>query len=98
MLPKTHVLLGALLSVIVWYIAPQISWINLTLLFLSSFLIDFDHYMAAAQRNRSLSLFKAFKFFDILEKEEKEREKKEKCQPQLSSWINNFFLFLFNFF
>lgn len=45
MLPKWHLLFGAIFSLILYSILPQISIFNISLIFLSSILIDFDHYI-----------------------------------------------------
>jgi hypothetical protein len=44
MLPKYHISLGFIFSLII-YLFFNISFINFSLIFLSSFLIDFDHYL-----------------------------------------------------
>lgn len=73
MLPKWHILLGSIFTLVIWYFAPSISWLYLSLIFLSSFLIDFDHYICAVKNNNKLSLFHAFKYHD----KQAEIEKKE---------------------
>ncbi len=59
MLPRWHILLGAIFTLIFWLVAPETSKIYLAFLFLSSFLIDFDHYVCAVHKGRSASLNKA---------------------------------------
>jgi len=76
MLPRWHILLGFLFSLLVYIIFPQISLINLSLVFLSSFLIDFDHYLVAVIKTKNISLFNAFAYFKKLDKEEQLRRKK----------------------
>lgn len=66
MLPKTHILLGAFFSALIWLLFPEIAWYNILLIFLSSFLIDFDHYMCAVRKNRSWSLLSALRYYDGL--------------------------------
>lgn len=68
MLPKTHILLGAVFSALVWLLLPGIPLYGIVLIFLSSFLIDFDHYACAVRRNGSLSLKKAFRYYYDLNK------------------------------
>ncbi len=62
MLPKTHIILGALFTVVLYLIFPLIPLYGLLLVFLSSFLIDFDHYLSAVKETHSLSLRKAFSY------------------------------------
>lgn len=76
MLPRWHILLGAVFTLIVWLFAPNINPLYLVLIFLASFLIDVDHYANAAYKNRHPSLKKALEYHDDLLK----REKKEKAQ------------------
>jgi len=71
MLPRTHILFGAIFTLIVGYVYPGISWFYLVLLFLSSFLIDFDHYIVAANRTKSFSLFRALHYFRVYCEREK---------------------------
>lgn len=68
MLPRWHVLLGAIFTLIIWLIFPQVSWIYLTLIFLSSFLIDFDHYATAVFNTKKFSLKDSFNYYKILGK------------------------------
>lgn len=62
MLPKYHIVIGFITSILLFSIfnltPPQI-----LLIFLSSFLIDIDHYLFFVFRKKSLSLKKAFKWF-----------------------------------
>ncbi len=76
MLPKTHIILGAILSAILWIVIPELAWHSIIVIFLSSFLIDFDHYMCAVQRSGSLSLMKALSYYDRLTKIEAEEFKR----------------------
>ena len=76
MLPKTHIVLGAIFSAMAWLLFPQCAWYGIVLIFLSSFLIDFDHYMCAVRRNGSLSLGKALDYYDRLAKVEAEEFKR----------------------
>ncbi len=72
MLPKWHVLLGAIFTLLLWAVAPTINPIYLSLVFLSSFLIDFDHYLASALKSkRILGLRDSFRYHDKKIKEEK---------------------------
>jgi hypothetical protein len=76
MIPRWHILLGVIFTALFWILFPKTSLLYLFLIFLSSFLIDFDHYMCAVIKNKSLSLFKALRYYDkiqILERREHDR-------------------------
>ena len=76
MLPRWHILLGAILTLVFWAASPNISFVYLGLIFLSSFLIDFDHYVVSALKNKSPSLKKSFSYHsDLRQKIEKEKKK-----------------------
>ena len=62
MLPRYHILLGALLTFFIWYFAPGLSWKYLSLIFAASVLIDFDHYVCAVHKVKSVKLNKAFEY------------------------------------
>lgn len=62
MIPRWHILWGAVFTLFIWVVAPQIKLVYLALVFLSSFLIDFDHYVAFVLKKRKFSLRKAFEY------------------------------------
>jgi hypothetical protein len=66
MFPRWHILLGLVFSLMFWAIFPQTHWIYISVMFLSTFLIDFDHYMNAVLKTRRLGLFSAFEYYKIL--------------------------------
>ena len=68
MLPKYHIIMGAIVSLAI-YLIFQITFPQLTIIFLSSFLIDIDHYFLYIFRKKDFSLINAIKYF-------KERRKK----------------------
>ena len=59
MLPKSHILFGAIFAIFLYLIFP-ITIIQTSLVFLSSFLIDFDHYIFGAIRKKTLNLKKLY--------------------------------------
>jgi len=63
MFPKTHFILGFIFSVILFFIFPQINFIKAGIIFLSSFLIDFDHYVYYVHKKKDLSLKNAYSWF-----------------------------------
>ena len=78
MLPKWHIIWGAIFTAVIWIFAPDLNPIYLLLIFLSTFLIDFDHYLVAANKNKHPSLKKALGFFEENNKKEMENHKKGK--------------------
>jgi len=75
MLPRWHILLGAVFSGLLWLAAPNISWFYIALMFASSVLIDFDHYLNSVIKTRRISLFHSFEYHKKLAKQETEEKK-----------------------
>jgi len=80
MLPSSHIFLGAITSFFIFIIFPQIGWLAFLIIFLSSVLIDFDHYLYYVVKKKDFSLMNAYAWFiknrDIwmaLSKKEKEK-------------------------
>lgn len=63
MLVKYHIFLGFILSLILFLILPNIGLIGAGVIFLSSFLIDFDHYAYYVLKKKDTSLRRALKYF-----------------------------------
>jgi len=63
MLPKFHILIGLLFSIGCYTIFSFVSLIGAGLIFLSSVLIDFDHYIYYIFKKKSFSLKKAYNWF-----------------------------------
>jgi len=78
MLPRWHILSGVLFTILIWAVAPKISFVYLSLIFFASFLIDFDHYINAVLKTGKLSLIEAFEYYKKREKELDEYERKYK--------------------
>ncbi|VVB78729.1 Uncharacterised protein [uncultured archaeon] len=55
MLPKTHIIFGAIFSLIAYYFL-SLDYLQSSLIFVSSFLIDFDHYMWYVNKKKDFSL------------------------------------------
>ncbi len=76
MLPRWHILWGAIFTFLLWFFVPNINYNYLGLVFLASFLIDFDHYAASVLKTGGLGLRESFKYHNnimIKEREEKRR-------------------------
>lgn len=63
MLPKTHIILGFIFSFIIFVVFPQITLFGALIIFISSVLIDVDHYLLYVYKKKDISLKNAFKFF-----------------------------------
>ena len=63
MLPKWHLFLGFIFSLILFIIFPKIGIIGFVIIFFSSFLIDADHYIYYVFKKRDLSLKNAYSWF-----------------------------------
>lgn len=74
MLPRWHIFYGALFTALIALTAPNVGILNLALIFLASFLIDFDHYVNAVRKTGKLSLKCAFDYHA----EEGKKQHKEK--------------------
>jgi hypothetical protein len=68
MLPKTHAILGAVFSLLIYFIL-HLSLFSVILIFLASVFIDFDHYLWYIYKKKSLNLKSAYNWF------KKKREK-----------------------
>ncbi|MBI2632175.1 hypothetical protein HYW75_04175 [Candidatus Pacearchaeota archaeon] len=76
MLPRWHILFGALFTFIIWLYAPETAILNLGLIFFASFIIDLDHYICGAMRTHSFHFGKIFYYHNEMGiKQHKEREK-----------------------
>lgn len=65
MLPKYHVILGAIFSGILYWLF-SLTIFQTSLVFLSSILIDFDHYLWYIQRKKDYNLKNAYNFLKKL--------------------------------
>ena len=63
MLPKWHIILGFIFTVICFWLFPEIGFVGFLIIFLSSFLIDTDHYLFHVFTKKDLSLKNAHQWF-----------------------------------
>ena len=82
MLPKYHILFGFFLSLILFIFCEKINLLAATIIFLSSFLIDIDHYLFRAWKLKQRNIFKAYfsnlyskKNYNFLNKAQKKKVK-----------------------
>ena len=78
MLPKYHIVLGFLFSLILWTIFPFINILEASIIFFSSFFIDVDHYLYYVFKNKIFSINKAYNYFFELRKRAMTKSLKEK--------------------
>jgi hypothetical protein len=72
--PFWHFLFGAILSLFLLFLFPEIGIINISILFFSSILIDADHYFFYIYEKRGFNLRKAYSYFLNNKKKMKELE------------------------
>ena len=112
MFPSKHLILGTIFSAILLFLFPQIGFIGFLLIILSTFFIDFDHYLLYVYKEKDLSLRNAYRWFVkgfkkriALSKTEKTKYKYEiLIFHGIEFWIilaflallHNFFLYIFN--
>ena len=75
MLPRWHILFGAIFALLILIVAPKTKFIFVFLVFLSAVLIDFDHYTCAVLKTKKFGLFHAFEYHRRLDEEERFRKK-----------------------
>ncbi len=63
MYPKQHIIFGIIFSASLFFLFPQIGLIGFFIVFLSSFLIDVDHYLYSVYKKKDLSLKNAYNWF-----------------------------------
>ena len=63
MFPKDHFLLGLIFSISLFFIFPKINLVAASIVFLSTLLIDVDHYLYFIFSRDNLSLKKAYRWF-----------------------------------
>jgi len=76
MLPRWHIFWGAVFTFLIWILIPDTNIYYLFLVFISSFMIDFDHYAASVIKTGNYSLSKSFIYHkEAGIKQEKERNR-----------------------
>jgi hypothetical protein len=88
MIPRYHIILGFLFSLILFLIFPNIILIEAGIIFFSSFLIDVDHYIFYILKSKDLSLRNAIKYFLA------NRKKLKKISPEKRNKFYSGFCFL----
>ena len=78
MLPKIHIILGLIFSAILFFFFPNLGWLGFSITFLSSVLIDIDHYIYYIFRKGNFNFFKAYNYFFETMQKGKNMPKKER--------------------
>ncbi len=63
MLPQTHMLLGIVFVAAIFLIFPSVGILGASIIFLSSFLIDIDHYIYYVYKKKSINPLRAYKWY-----------------------------------
>ena len=71
MIPRWHILFGAIFTILVWIVFPNISPVFYWVIFLSTFMIDIDHYLLGVAKTGKWGLFSSLEYFRMLVKKEK---------------------------
>jgi len=103
MFPKYHVLFSLVSILILDLIFPSLNLIQLGLIFLSSILIDFDHYIYHSIKKKEFNLFKIYNTYKLRKQKKKNSRGEFYCfhgvEPIIVSLIlgfllNNYFYFI----
>lgn len=78
MKPQYHFLLGIILITVLYLIIPSIGVLNLSLIFLSSVLIDVDHYFYYIFKKGDKSLIHAYKWYTETRRKVRHLKRKER--------------------
>lgn len=76
MLPKTHVLYGAIFALLFWFAYPETNWLFVAAVFFGAIFIDFDHYATVFYKTGKISVASAYKYC-INERKKEIAEKKK---------------------
>ena len=64
MRPKIHIVIGIIFVLLIYFIFPQFTFLQLSIIFFSSWLIDFDHYVYYFIKKRNFNLHKCYNWYD----------------------------------
>jgi len=91
MRPKQHIIFGLIFSLIIFLIFPKIKLIGFLIIFLSSVLIDVDHYLFYVFKTRDFNLRRSYKWFLRYEEKFKEISKEERKKiPSVLFFLHGF--------
>lgn len=67
MYPQQHIIYGAIFSILIFWIVPEIGLSGALIIFFSSFLIDVDHYLMYISRKKDFNIFNAYSWHKKLD-------------------------------
>ena len=76
MLSRWHIFYGSIFSLGIWLIVPQLKWYYVLFIFLSSFLINLDHYLYYLIKTKKIRFVDYFEYCKKRMLKEKEENKK----------------------
>lgn len=78
MLPSKHIIFGAIFSILVWLFFPVMGWLGAMIIFLSSVLIDVDHYLYYVYKKREFDIKDSVRWYlsntDLVKKMNKKQK------------------------
>jgi len=83
MYPKHHIILGLIFSIVLYFF-PGFTLLQVSIVFLSSFLIDVDHYLYYVFRKKDLSLRRSYSWFIKMAEKYKKQTLKQKQNSKKS--------------
>ncbi len=87
MLPKNHIILGLFFSLIVFLIFPELGLGGFFIIWLSSFLIDVDHYLFYVWLKKDFHPLRAYNWFMKKHKTFHSLSKNDKIQKSKNTYI-----------
>jgi hypothetical protein len=82
MLPKWHILIGAIFSLIIFFLFPYLGLLNILIIFLSTFLIDIDHYFCYSINRKEFDIIKAYNIGVVMRERYRKLSKKDKLKQK----------------
>jgi len=61
--PKAHIFLGAIFTLLLFFLFPKVPPLGFLIVFLSSFLIDGDHYVYYLLKEKKFNLIKCYNWY-----------------------------------
>ena len=80
MYPQQHVIFGFLLALLLLFLFPEIGLLGAATIFLSSFLIDIDHYIYSAIKRKDYNPISIIKWHYSIEKKFLGKSRKERSK------------------
>ncbi|MFH1452222.1 MAG: hypothetical protein ABIF88_03560 [archaeon] len=62
MYPSTHLIIGTIVSLVIWIVFPNLIWWQAFIILISSIIIDVDHYLWYVLKKKDWSLKKSYQW------------------------------------